>query len=58
MIRIIKHGLYRKMTCPNCRCEFTYEKADTNHVQTDVNDYKRFVECPDCGERIEVVCYD
>lgn len=55
MIRIIKHGLYRKMNCPNCRCEFTYEKADTNHVQTDVNDYKRFVECPDCGERIEVV---
>lgn len=54
MIKVIKHGRLRSARCSLCDCYFTYEKSDTLHIQTDVNESKRYVECPDCGERIEV----
>ena len=54
MIKILKHGYLRVCQCPVCDCCFTYEKGDTLFLQTDVNDHKRFIYCPDCGERIEI----
>lgn len=54
MIKVIRHGMFKKVTCPKCTCEFMYENEDTKYVQTDVNEYERFVECPDCEERIGV----
>ena len=49
MIRVIKHGRYRTCSCYNCGCIFTFEKEDVK--VEDGFEYKRFVECPDCGER-------
>lgn len=54
MIKIIKHGQYRKMTCPYCMCEFMYEKEDTGYAKTGPTEYERFIECPDCEEKITV----
>lgn len=54
MIRILKHGYLRACRCSVCECFFTYEKSDTLYLQTDVNEHKRFIYCPDCGERIEI----
>lgn len=48
MIRVIKHGRYRTCSCYNCGCIFTFEKEDVK--VEDGFEYKRFVECPDCGE--------
>ena len=54
MIRILKHGYLRACHCSVCECFFTYEKSDTLYLKTDVNEHKRFIYCPDCGERIEI----
>lgn len=51
MIKVIKHGHYRTCSCYNCGCIFTFEKEDVKVEQTGMNNYERFVECPDCGER-------
>lgn len=51
MIKVIKHGRYRTCSCYNCGCIFTFEKEDVKVEQAGMNEYKRFVECPDCRER-------
>ena len=60
MIKVIKHGTKPKFTklCPHCGCEFEDEIED---LQTDYSlcltsypgQYRRYILCPDCGERIE-----
>lgn len=54
MIKVIRHGKINKRTCSNCGCEFTFEKSDTDYVQTGPNEYERYINCPDCEERIRV----
>ncbi len=54
MITIIRHGKFRQCECPNCLCVFEYEKEDTVYTQTEPNSWDRYIECPDCGERIWV----
>lgn len=51
MIKVIKHGHYRTCSCYNCGCIFTFEKEDVKVEQAGMNEYERFVECPDCRER-------
>jgi len=58
-IKVIKHGKkpVMKRTCSVCGCEFEFELED---LQTDYtitltsypSQYRRYVICPDCGERI------
>lgn len=58
MIEVIRHGKFRRCECPNCLCVFKYEKEDTVYRQTEPNEWTRYIECPDCGERIWVFSYD
>ena len=51
MIRVIKHGKFRQCTCHICGCIFTFEKEDVETVQTDINEWQKEIECPDCKER-------
>lgn len=47
MIKIIKSGKKEfYITCPNCGCEFTYEKEDFNGADYDGVSY---IKCPECG---------
>lgn len=47
MIKIIKSGKKEfHAICPNCGCEFTYEKEDFNGTDYDGVEY---VKCPECG---------
>lgn len=55
MIEVIRHGKFRRCECPNCLCIFKYEKEDTVYTQTEPNIWARYIECPDCGERIWVM---
>ena len=54
MIKILKHGNLRACRCSVCGCFFTYEKGDTLFLQTDVNEHKRFIYCPDYRDRGEI----
>lgn len=52
MIEVIRHGKIRRCECPTCLCVFKYEKEDIVCMLTEPNELTRYVECPDCGERI------
>ena len=50
MIKVITHGRFRKHTCSECGCEFSYEKEDLHYVQTAINDCEWRITCPECGK--------
>lgn len=57
MIDIVKHGKYAKMQekCARCGCEFTFNLDDAGWDK-----YKQqyVIDCPECGENIEVGLLD
>ena len=54
-IKILKHGTKKVVTCNNCGCVFEYEKEDTTTIQLKYNEYKQYINCPDCRWEIETV---
>ena len=56
MIKIIKEGTRKIAKCPNCGCEFSYEKEDIEKDGTLLNNSvflgKTWVVCPQCGKEI------
>ena len=66
MIEIIKPGEIKKytMVCPDCGCEFTYEKSDleseyADKLNTDLPSnyfssyvYIYYIKCPCCGKKL------
>ena len=49
-MEVFKHGdTYRKETCTDCLCEFSYTKKDINY-----DGYDKEIRCPECGKCIKV----
>ena len=53
MIKIIKEGTRKIAKCPNCGCEFSYEKEDVfiDPVFTKEN----HVNCPQCNNAVIIM---
>ena len=51
MIKIIKEGTRKIEKCPNCGCEFSYEKED---LFMDPISKVWIVNCPQCKKAIKV----
>ena len=51
MIKIIKEGTRKIENCPNCGCEFSYERED---LHMDPIWKKCIVNCPQCYKAIKV----
>ena len=52
MIKIIKEGTRKIEKCPNCGCEFSYERED---LCMDPILKKWIVNCPQCIKAIKVL---
>ena len=56
MIKIIKEGTRKIAKCPNCGCEFSYEREDIEKDGLLANNSvfigKAWVVCPQCGKEI------
>ena len=52
MIKIIKEGTRKIAKCPNCGCEFSYERED---VLRDPIWVENHVKCPQCNEVVTVM---
>ena len=55
MIKIIKPGKIRVITCPTCKCVFSYESEDIEWG--DQRDPYKEVVCPCCANRIDLNVY-
>ena len=53
MIKIIKPGKIRIITCPRCDCEFSFEDEDI--VRGPQMDYCEEVTCPCCHYTIDLL---
>lgn len=53
MIKIIKPGKLRVITCPRCECDFSFEDEDI--ARGDQRDYYEKVVCPCCYLRIDLL---
>ena len=52
MIKIIKEGTRKIAKCPNCGCEFSYEKEDLLRDSIWVENH---VNCPQCNEAVTLM---
>ena len=52
MIKIIKPGIYGVVTCPGCKCKFSYEDEDIQ--RGDQRDPYTEVVCPCCKKHINI----
>ena len=52
MIKIIKEGTRKITKCPNCGCEFSYEKED---VLRDPVRIENHVNCPLCNKAVIIM---
>jgi NAD-dependent SIR2 family protein deacetylase len=43
--RIITNGIYNKITCADCKCEFSFDKED---IITKADGTTKVVTCPQC----------
>jgi hypothetical protein len=52
MIKIIKYGKKMRQICPQCECEFEFEREDI--IWGNQREPDNYVKCPCCGRYIEI----
>ena len=54
MVKVIKYGQKRRVTCEVCGALLEFEKDDVKTVQMGMNEYEQQIECPACNETVEI----
>ncbi len=54
MVKVIRYGNKRRVTCGVCESFLEYEKEDVKTVQTGMNEYEGEIICPNCREKVRV----
>lgn len=54
MVKVIKYGKKRRITCSNCGASLEFEKDDLKNVRTGVDVYEQQIVCPACNEIVSV----
>lgn len=54
MIKVIKYGKKRRVTCGNCNALLEFEQDDINTVNMGMNEFKQYIRCPSCGAFVTV----
>jgi hypothetical protein len=52
MVKIIKYGKKMRKICPQCECEFEFEREDI--IWGNQREPDNYVKCPCCGRYIEI----
>ena len=54
MVKVIKYGQKRRVTCEVCGALLEFEKDDVKTVQMGMNEYEQQIECPACNETVKI----
>jgi len=54
MVKVIRYGNKRRVTCGSCDSFLEYEKEDVKTVQTGMNEWEGEIICPNCREKVRV----
>lgn len=52
MVKVIRYGEKRRITCKVCGALLEFKEDDLKTVQTGINEYEQQIECPACGETV------
>ena len=52
MVKIIKEGTRKIENCPNCGCEFSYEREDAIRDPVRIENH---VNCPQCNKAVTIM---
>ena len=52
MVKVIRYGNKRRVTCGSCDSFLEYEKEDVKTVQTGMNEWEGEIICPNCREKV------
>lgn len=54
MVKVIKYGQKRRVTCSYCGSLLEFGQDDLKTVQTGMNEYEDQIKCPVCDEAVTV----
>ena len=54
MVKVIKYGQKRRVTCKHCGALLEFEKSDIKTVQVGMNENEQQLICPACGETVVI----
>lgn len=54
MVKVIKYGQKRRITCNHCGALLEFEQEDLKTVRTGMNESEQQIECPACNEILTV----
>lgn len=54
MIKVISEPEAWRVSCHGCGRQLEYTAEDVKEVQTHMNEFSKYIECPKCGKRIQV----
>ena len=55
MVKVIKYGQKRRVTCEKCGAVLEYDKEDVKTIQAGMNEYERQIICPVCNENVNIL---
>lgn len=53
MPEVVKREV-KEVVCQNCGATVRFNKSEAKQVQVHINEYKNYIECPDCKHDVEV----
>ena len=54
MVKVIKYGQKRRITCNHCGALLEFDNNDLETYQTDWNEWEKRIKCPACTETVTV----
>lgn len=54
MVKVIRYGNKRRVTCGGCDSFLEYEKEDVTTFQTGMNEWESEITCPNCREKVRI----
>lgn len=54
MIKVIKYGKKRRITCSQCGALLEFERDDLKSVRVSINEYEQTIECPACNATVSI----
>lgn len=53
-MRVVEEGNKKQARCDKCNSLLEYWEADIKHERIHINEYKRYVRCPVCDNKLSV----
>lgn len=54
MVKVIKYGQKRRVTCNHCGAVLEFDNNDLETYQVDWNEWEKRIKCPACTETVTV----